>query len=71
MRRRSFLQMSAAAPLPAADAPDIPKYRVVSRYQPQKGQGMPGSYPGQVVSVHAEKSIDPATPGMPLPFWIS
>jgi uncharacterized protein (DUF362 family) len=62
MHRRTFLQMAAAAPaaLAAADH-KIPKYRVVSHYQPAAQPGMPGPYPGQVTSVHAVKCIDEAT----------
>jgi uncharacterized protein (DUF362 family) len=55
--RRIFLQVAAAAPLLAAPA-DEPAYRVVSPYKPAAQPGMPGPYPGQVVRVHAEKSID-------------
>lgn len=62
MHRRTFLQMAAAAPA-ALSATDrkVPKYRVVSHYPPAPQPGMPGPYPGQVVSVHAEKCIDEAT----------
>ena len=57
MERRTFLAMPAAA----AALPEIPKYRVVSPFQPSASPGMPGPYPGAVVSVKAEKSIDPET----------
>src|SRR6266571_5343301 len=57
MERRAFLAMPAAA----AALPETPKYRVVSAFQPSPRPGMPGLYPGAVVSVKAEKSIDPAT----------
>src|ERR1017187_6682399 len=62
MHRRTFLQMAAAAPAALA-APDrkLPKYRVVSHYQPAAQPGMPGPYPGQVASVHAANCIDEAT----------
>jgi hypothetical protein len=62
MHRRTFLQMAAAAPA-ALSATDrkIPKYRVVSHYQPAAQPGMPGPYPGKVASVHAEKCIDTTT----------
>ena len=52
-----FLQVAAASPLLAAPA-DEPVYRVVSRFQPAAKPGMPGPYPGKVVRVHSEKSID-------------
>ena len=66
MHRRTFLQVAAAAPvvLPsghAATEHKLPKYHVVSHYAPSAHPGMPGPYPGQVVSVHSEKSIDVAT----------
>jgi hypothetical protein len=48
------------AALAAADR-KVPKYRVVSHYQPAALPGMPGPYPGQAASVHAAKSIDAAT----------
>jgi len=46
-------------PAAAAALPDIPKYRVVSAFQSTARPGMPGLYPGSVVSVKSEKSIDP------------
>jgi hypothetical protein len=62
MQRRTFLQVAAAAPAAlAAQDRKIPKYRVVSRYQPAAQPGMPGPFPGQAASVHAEKCIDAAT----------
>src|SRR5438128_7493905 len=57
MDRRTFLAMPAAA----ASLPETPKYRVVSVFKPSPHPGMPGPYPGSVVSVKAEKSIDPQT----------
>ena len=60
MDRRTFLQATAAAPVALAASlhEDLPRYRIVSRYQPAAQPGMPGPYSGQVVRVHAEKSID-------------
>jgi uncharacterized protein DUF362 len=60
MERRTFLQAAAAAPVALAAElhQDLPKYRVVSRFQPSVHPGMPGPYPGKVARVHAEKSID-------------
>jgi uncharacterized protein (DUF362 family) len=55
--RRIFLQAFAAAPLLASPV-DQPVYRVVSAYKPAAVPGMPGPYPGQVVRVHSERSID-------------
>jgi hypothetical protein len=40
---------------------DLPRLRVVSRYTPAALPGMPGPYPGRVVSVTSEKSVDVAT----------
>jgi len=62
MHRRTFLQVAAAAPAALAGTDrKIPKYKVVSHYQPAAQPGMPGPYPGQVASVHAEKCIDAST----------
>jgi uncharacterized protein (DUF362 family) len=58
--RRSFLQLAAAAPLAGAPAED-PKYKVVTPYSSAARPGMPGAYPGQVVRVHSDKSLDTAT----------
>lgn len=60
MDRRTFLHVATVAPLLASPA-DEPTYRVVSAYKPAPQPGMPGPYPGQVVRVHAEGSIDSAT----------
>src|SRR5271157_1679928 len=49
----------AASPLLAADGD--PVYRVVTHFAPSPHPGMPGPYPGQVVRVHSEKSIDAQT----------
>ena len=35
-----------------------PKYEIVTRYKPSGKAGMPGLFPGQVASVHNDKSID-------------
>ncbi|HKW99554.1 MAG TPA: DUF362 domain-containing protein [Bryobacteraceae bacterium] len=61
MERRTFLQAAAAAPaaLAAELHQDLPKYRIVTRLKPAAHPGMPGTYPGKVARVHAEKSIDP------------
>ena len=61
MDRRTFLELSGATPLALAAADSLPKYRVVSAYRPAESPGTPGPYPGQVVSVHAQRSIDPDT----------
>jgi uncharacterized protein (DUF362 family) len=55
--RRIFLQVAAASPLLAVPV-DQPVYRRVTQYQPAAQPGMPGPYPGQVVRVHSDRSID-------------
>jgi uncharacterized protein (DUF362 family) len=52
-----FLQLAAAAPL-AAQSGDRPVYHVVTPYQPAAKPAMPGPYPGRVIRVRAEGSID-------------
>ena len=62
MNRRAFLQVAAAVPAAlAAEDHKLPKYHVVSRFQPAAHPGMPGPYPGQVTAVHAERCIDTQT----------
>jgi hypothetical protein len=41
--------------------PDLPALRVVSRYSPAATPGMPGPYPGRVVSVASDKCVDTST----------
>jgi len=59
MRRRTFLQIPAVAA--AATSDEIPKYTIVSSHKPQGKAGMPGLYPGQVVSLQSKSVIDAAT----------
>jgi hypothetical protein len=69
VRRRDFFQLMAAAPFlrgrnrtPAADGPLAPpKIHVVSSYRPAAVPGMPGPYPGRVVSVTSERCVDTTT----------
>jgi hypothetical protein len=77
MDRRDFVRLLAALSVNTAASPDVaakprsrtalqarsglPSLRVVSRYVPAAVPGMPGPYPGRVVSVTSEKSIDTAT----------
>jgi uncharacterized protein (DUF362 family) len=51
--------MSAGAVAAGATENAIPEYEVVTAFKPEPNPGMPGPYRGQVVSVHAEKCIDP------------
>ena len=58
MDRRSFVRLLAAAPLAPALPEALPRLKVVSAYAPATVPGMPGPYPGRVVSVKSEKSVD-------------
>jgi hypothetical protein len=62
MDRRTFLELLAAAPLaPAVRAENLgPDYRIVSRYAPAPVPGMPGPWPGRVVSVRSPRCLDEA-----------
>jgi uncharacterized protein (DUF362 family) len=60
MDRRSFLGMVGAAPFVKAKD-DLPACRIVSAYAPAAVPGMPGPYPGRVVSVRSERCVDTAT----------
>ena len=51
------MQVAAATPLLGGPVED-PKYKVVTPFKPSPNPGMPGPYPGQVVRVHSEKSLD-------------
>jgi hypothetical protein len=61
MHRRAFLQVPLAGALLAAPKDELPGYRAVTRYKPAESPGMPGKYPGRVVSVHSARSIDEQT----------
>jgi hypothetical protein len=62
MDRRDFVRLLAAAPLARTVAADTtPKLTVVSGYAAAAQPGMPGPYPGRVVAVHAERSVDTET----------
>jgi uncharacterized protein (DUF362 family) len=70
MDRRSFLANAALIPaLAQLEVPRrIPDYRVVTPYKaPVPGAGMPGAYPGRVITVHAADSIDEATEAVNVP----
>ena len=66
MDRRAFVQLLAAAPflrtgaLEQAGGP-LPKLRVVSAFAPAKRPGMPGPYPGSVISVASDRAVDVQT----------
>src|SRR5215475_5625428 len=59
MKRRTFVQLLAATPLaPTIQAKwDAPKYKVVTPFKPAVMPGMPGPYPGKVVSVKSAKCL--------------
>ena len=69
MNRRNFL--AGAASIPALTALDnskrIPEYRVVTKYKAEPQSGMPGPYPGMVVTVHSPKCIDAQTEKVDVP----
>jgi uncharacterized protein (DUF362 family) len=62
MDRRTFLELLAAAPLASAARADVaaPPYRVVSGYAPAAVPGMPGPWPGRVVSLRSPRCLDAA-----------
>ena len=63
MHRRTFVRLLAATPLAARlQIPTgLPPQKVVSRYAPAAVPGMPGPYPGRVVRVKSQKSVDTST----------
>ena len=61
MDRRTFVRLMGAAGLWLQTRPDVPRVRVVSSYKPAAAPGMPGPYPGRVVKVAADRSVDIAT----------
>ena len=63
MDRRSFVRLLAAAPLAGSlqNLSGVPALRVESNYAPAKVPGMPGPYPGRVVSVKSDKAVDTST----------
>jgi hypothetical protein len=64
MDRRDFVRILAAAPLVPATrlaGETAPQLKVVTRYAAAGKLGMPGPYPGRVVAVHSEKSVDTET----------
>jgi len=62
MDRRAFLELLAAAPLASAVRAEdaAPLYRIVSRYAPAAVPGMPGPWPGRVVSLRSPRCLDEA-----------
>jgi len=62
MKRRTFVQLLAATPLASTiqdnESKAAPKYKVVTPYKPAAAPGMPGPYPGKVVSVKSAKCLN-------------
>jgi uncharacterized protein (DUF362 family) len=68
MDRRTFLASAASVTaLSAADTRRIPNYRIVTKFKPVPQSGMPGPYPGRVVTVHSPKCIDEVTEKVDVP----
>ena len=68
MDRREFLATMAAVPALGTLQPrPIPDYRIVTNHKPAARPGMPGTYPGRVVTVHSPKVIDEVTEKVDVP----
>ena len=70
MKRRAFVRLMAAVPFAPSlkgapgnpGTPDaLPKLNVVTKYAAAAVPGMPGPYPGRVIAVKSEKSVDVET----------
>ncbi|HZF38727.1 MAG TPA: DUF362 domain-containing protein [Blastocatellia bacterium] len=61
MKRRTFVQLLAATPLAstirAEESEGVPKYKIVTPYKASATPGMPGPYPGKVISVKSAKCL--------------
>src|SRR5262245_24471908 len=63
MERRTFVKLLASTPLVASDDPPgrkeraTPKHIAVKPYESAATAGLPGPYPGQVVSVKSDKCL--------------
>ena len=59
MYRRAFVRLLAAAPLAGnlQIRSGLPPLRVVSSYAPSATPGMPGPYPGRVVTIPSALSV--------------
>jgi uncharacterized protein (DUF362 family) len=83
MDRREFLVAMAAVPALSPDSlaeagrifdeavalqrQGSPTYHVVTKYKPAAQPGMPGPYPGRVITVHSPKCIDEVTEKVDVP----
>src|SRR5437879_6510874 len=63
MHRRSFVRLLAGTPFlrDFQMRSDIPALRVVSGYPASAKPGMPGPYPGRVVSIRSDTCVDTST----------
>jgi hypothetical protein len=61
MKRRAFVQLLATTPILSRftqkEADTTPNYRIVTDYRTASAPGMPGPYPGRVVSVHSGRCL--------------
>ena len=59
MKRRTFVQLLAAAPIASnVNVEEVtPKYRIVTPYKPAAAPGMPGPYPGKAIRVKSAKCL--------------
>ncbi|HKB09246.1 MAG TPA: DUF362 domain-containing protein [Vicinamibacterales bacterium] len=63
MHRRSFVRLLTATSFlrDLQVRPDMPTLRVVSKYPASAKPGMPGPYPGRVVSIRSDRCVDTST----------
>jgi hypothetical protein len=63
MHRRSFVRLLTATSFfrDFQIRPDTPPLRVVSKYSASAKRGMPGPYPGRVVSIRSDRCVDTST----------
>ena len=66
-RREFFAAVAAVPAMGGLQARATPDYRMVTTYKPSAQPGMPGRYPGRVVTVHAPRCIDEATEKVDVP----
>src|SRR6266446_2065346 len=67
MDRREFLAAMAAVPVLGVQPRTVPNYRVVTKYKPAAKPGIPGPYPGRVVTVRSARCIDEVTEKVDVP----
>jgi uncharacterized protein (DUF362 family) len=61
MDRRVFLHVPLASTLLGDTKEGIPAYRAVTAHKRTGNAGMPGAYPGRLISAHSSRSIDENT----------